>query len=59
MGKENTNESYPKIDIEKVIASKSEKLANLLPGFIVRYLKRILHQDEINDFLLTKELVAY
>lgn len=51
MKKENTSESYPKIDIEKVIASKSQKLANLLPGFIVRYLKRILHQDELNDFL--------
>lgn len=39
------------IDIEKVIASKSEKLARGLPGFIIRYLKRILHQDEINEFL--------
>ncbi len=51
MEKENTSESYPKIDIEKVIASKSEKLAKVLPGFIVRYLKKILHQDELNDFL--------
>ena len=50
MQKENST-SYLKIDIEKVFASKSEKLAKLLPGFIIRYLKRIIHQDEINDFL--------
>ncbi|MCT4603175.1 MAG: 1-acyl-sn-glycerol-3-phosphate acyltransferase [Marinifilum sp.] len=48
---ENNSDNYLKIDIEKVFASKSEKLAKLLPGFILRYLKRILHQDEINDFL--------
>jgi putative hemolysin len=45
------SDKHLKIDIEKVFASKSEKLAKLLPGFIIRYLKRIIHQDEINDFL--------
>ncbi|MGQ1910923.1 1-acyl-sn-glycerol-3-phosphate acyltransferase [Marinifilum sp. RC60d5] len=50
MQKNNSN-NYLKIDIEKVIASKSEKMANLLPGFIIRYLKRIIHQEELNDFL--------
>ncbi|PXX96820.1 glycerol acyltransferase [Marinifilum breve] len=48
---ESNSDNYLKIDIEKVFASKSKKLAKLLPGFIVRYLKRIIHQDEINDFL--------
>ncbi|WP_282015482.1 1-acyl-sn-glycerol-3-phosphate acyltransferase [Marinifilum flexuosum] len=48
---ESNSDNYLKIDIEKVFASKSEKLTKLLPGFIVRYLKRIIHQDEINDFL--------
>lgn len=42
---------YLKIDVEQVFASKSEKMAKLLPGFILRYLKRIIHQDELNDFL--------
>ncbi|MBL4560057.1 MAG: 1-acyl-sn-glycerol-3-phosphate acyltransferase [Labilibaculum sp.] len=51
MQKENTPESYLKIDIEKVFSSKSEKISKLLPGFIIRYLKRIIHQDELNDFL--------
>jgi len=39
------------IDIDKVIASKSVKLQKALPRFIVKYLKRIIHQDEINDIL--------
>lgn len=40
------------IDIDKVIASKSPRLQRALPRFIVRYLKRIIHQDEINEVLL-------
>lgn len=39
------------IDIRNVIGSKSERLARMLPGFVYRYLRRILHEDEINDFL--------
>ncbi|RUT78136.1 1-acyl-sn-glycerol-3-phosphate acyltransferase [Ancylomarina longa] len=50
MQKQNVPE-FLKIDIEKVFAGKSEKLAKLLPNFIIRYLKRIIHQDELNDFL--------
>lgn len=40
-----------RIDIEKVIASKNPKLLKIIPGFIIRYLKRITHQEEINQFL--------
>jgi len=36
------------IDLEKVISGKNPKLLNILPGFILSYLKRIIHQDEIN-----------
>lgn len=39
------------IDVEKVIASKSEKLAKRLPKFIINYLKKTLHQEEINQLL--------
>ena len=34
------------IDVEKVIRSKSEKLARKVPRFVINYLKRIIHQDE-------------
>ncbi|MHC1703892.1 MAG: 1-acyl-sn-glycerol-3-phosphate acyltransferase [Tenuifilaceae bacterium] len=39
------------IDIEKVIEGKSPRLLKALPRFIISYLKRIIHQDEINEFL--------
>jgi 1-acyl-sn-glycerol-3-phosphate acyltransferase len=40
-----------KIDVTKVLTSKNPALGKLVPGFLIRYLKRIVHQDEINDFL--------
>lgn len=39
------------IDIEKVISSKNPKLLKKIPKFVLRYIKRIIHVDEINDFL--------
>ena len=42
-------ESEKFINIEKVIASKNPRLLKLLPGFILRYVKRVLHVDELNE----------
>lgn len=39
------------IEVERVIGSKKPGLLKVLPGFIINYLKRIIHQDEINDFI--------
>jgi len=39
------------IDVEKVLYSKNPALKKAVPGFVIRYLKRIVHQDELNDFL--------
>lgn len=36
------------IDVEKVLASKSPKLAARVPRFAINYLKHIVHQDELN-----------
>ncbi|MFT6747825.1 MAG: putative hemolysin, partial [Glaciecola sp.] len=36
------------VDIEKVIKDKNPKLFKKLPGFIISYLKRVLHEDENN-----------
>ena len=43
------------IDVEKVIEGKSPHLLKALPRFIIRYLKRIIHQDEINEVLSQHE----
>ena len=40
------------IDVEKIIQSKNPKLYKWLPGFIISYLKKILHQNQINQFLI-------
>lgn len=39
------------VDLDKVIADKNPRLARLLPRFLKSYLKRIIHQDEINHVL--------
>lgn len=36
------------IDVEKVLASKGVKRA---PRFLIRFLKKLIHQDELNDLL--------
>ena len=41
------------IDIEKVLREKAPDKAKYVPGFVVSYLKRIVHQDEINDCMRT------
>lgn len=41
------------IDIEKVLASKAPKLAKKLPRFLIRYLIKIVHQEELNQILAT------
>ena len=40
------------VDIEKVIRGKSQKLADRLPRCVINYIKKIIHQDEINRLLL-------
>lgn len=48
---EESNKIDKVIDVEKVIASKNKKLLKWLPSFVISYLKRIIHQDFVNDFL--------
>jgi putative hemolysin len=36
------------IDVEKAIAGKNPKLLKILPGFLLRYVIRTVHQDELN-----------
>lgn len=39
------------IDIDKILASKMGDRAKFVPKFLVRWLKRIIHEDEVNRFL--------
>ena len=40
-----------KIDVEEVIRGKNPRLLRIIPRFIIRYLKRIIHQEKLNDAL--------
>jgi putative hemolysin len=40
-----------RIDVERVLKSKNPSLAKAVPGFVINYLKRIIHQEELNVFL--------
>lgn len=47
-----TTEKFTKtIDSEELIRSKNPKLLKFLPRFLLNYIKRIIHEDEINAFL--------
>lgn len=39
------------IDIEMILKSKMGPKAKWVPGFVISWLKRIVHQDEVNAFL--------
>lgn len=39
------------IDVKKVISDKNPKLLKRLPRFIVKYLQRILHEKDVNQFV--------
>jgi putative hemolysin len=39
------------VDLEELIRSKNPGLVKFLPKFLMSYLKRIIHQDDVNSFL--------
>lgn len=39
------------IDLKEVIRNKNPRLLKFLPGFIISFIRRIIHEDEMNDFL--------
>ncbi|MBV6646341.1 MAG: 1-acyl-sn-glycerol-3-phosphate acyltransferase [Cyclobacteriaceae bacterium] len=40
------------VEVRKLISSKNPALLKWLPGFFIRYVEKIIHQDEINDFMV-------
>jgi len=45
------NNEPMKLDLEGILNSKNPVLRKALPGFVLNYLKKIVHQDELNAFL--------
>ena len=46
-----TDDSLFLIDVDKILRTKAPKHYKYIPKFVVSYLKKIVHQDEINVFL--------
>lgn len=40
-----------RIDVEGLIRSKNPKLLRWIPRFVIAYLKKIIHQDDVNSFI--------
>ncbi len=40
-----------KVDVREAFYSRNPKIAKLIPGFVYWYIKRIVHQNEMNEFL--------
>jgi 1-acyl-sn-glycerol-3-phosphate acyltransferase len=51
MGNTKDRHEIQKIDVKKVLYSKNPALNKAIPGFVINYLKKIVHQDELNYFL--------
>lgn len=51
MDVEKSNYEVPQIDVEKVLWSKNPSLGRMVPRFVLNWLKRIVHQDDLNNFL--------
>ncbi|MEQ9468856.1 MAG: 1-acyl-sn-glycerol-3-phosphate acyltransferase [Ekhidna sp.] len=39
------------VEVRKLIADKNPKLLKWLPGFVIRWIEKIIHQDRINAFM--------
>ena len=46
-----TDISEKTIDIRKVLSDKMGSKARMVPSFAVKWLEKIVHQDEVNAFL--------
>ena len=39
------------IDIDEVIGAKNPRLLKVLPRFLINYIKRVIHQEELNEVI--------
>lgn len=49
------NKSFKPINIRQIFNEKNPSLAKMLPGFVYRYIHKVLHIDFFNDFIIRNE----
>ncbi len=50
---DNSLQAIEYIDLDKVIKNRKSVLLQRLPQFIINYIKKVIHQDDLNDALRT------
>jgi len=50
-GNQHIADSDIHVDVDAVLRNKAAKVYPLIPGFLKNYLKRVVHQDDINDLM--------
>ena len=45
------NEGEFAVDVDAIVKAKAGKRFKYIPRFVMSWLKKILHQDEVNEFL--------
>lgn len=58
MSEEKQGEQFS-VDVDAIVRGKAGKKAKYIPAFVINWLKRILHQDEINAFICGKAAGKY
>ena len=48
---EGSSKGFPPINIKALFKEKNPKMARLLPGFVYRYITRIMHIPEVNEII--------
>jgi putative hemolysin len=51
MASQSDKKGILQIDVGDVLKSKNPSLAKVIPSFLINYLKKIIHQDDINEIL--------
>lgn len=40
------------VDVRRIIAGRNKNLLRWIPGFVIRWLERVIHQDDVNEFMV-------
>lgn len=52
MHKEDNTTNTPLIDVKRVIYEKNKSLYRILPRFIINYIRHVIHEKELNNYIL-------
>lgn len=39
------------VDVRRLIEGKNPKLLKILPGFVIRWVEKVIHQEDVNEFM--------